>query len=151
MDAVSRLDYEFIISKKLNIPVETTKKILRGYTSYIKSKVNKGESINVLRICRLQIPGYTGYLETLAYTSTQLAMELNLNKDTVKMVLFSLEECIIGDIKKYYPVVLNGVLQLELDEYGAAKKVRIRVSRALRDGVELHASTFKVFKRKVES
>lgn len=151
MESVSRLDYEFILSKKLNLPVETTKKILRGYTSYIRDKIYGLESINVLRICRLQVPSFDGDLETLAYTSTELAKQINLSKETVKSVLFCLEDSIISDIKKYYSVVLNGVLQLELDEYGNSKKVRIRVSRALKEGVELHASTFKVFKRKVES
>lgn len=149
---VSRVDSEYIISEKLNIPTETVRKVLRGYVMYVQGKIRNGESTNILRICRLEVPEYSGEMETLAYVCTELADQLEVSKEVVKGILFYYEDCIVRDTRKYYSTVINGLLQLELVEYFEGRmKVRIRVSRALREGVDMHASVSRVFKRKVET
>ena len=150
MDSLTKQDFVIRISKKLKISERQVKLIIDTYIDYIKQKLEKGESVGVMRICRMNVVRYDGPIDTFAYVCTEVSMMTGIGREIVKGVLYYYEECIITELRKFYTIVITGVLRLKLLENGeGGYQVEALRSSSLCPKVNFKMVILNSFRRKV--
>ena len=150
MDALTKRDFIIRISKKLKIPEKQVKLIIDTYIDYIKQKIESGESVGVMRICKMNVVGYDGIIDTFAYACTEVSLKTGISREMVKGVLYYYEECIMTELRKFYTIIITGVLRIRLlEKNNEGYQIEI-----LKSGSLCPKSNFKMivrnsFKRKV--
>ena len=147
MDTIRRGDMVYIISKNLSLTEDVVRRTLVGYVNYVKQKLDKNESVNILNIATLKVRDYDGYLDTLAYACTEVAKEVNISPLAVKEILSYYEEQLLYDIRDGYDHSLTGLVTVSIEK----GRLVVSKSRLLGKTTDFRLKTIRSFKRKVES
>ena len=152
MNSVYKNEQIYAINKSTKLNKTDIKKVIDCYISYIKEQVLSGRTVKFLNICYLSSGNDTKYRETKSYISTEIAMKLNLGRESVYRVLSDYEDIIIDGLKKRtYSYSIHGLLSISVTDYiNDTVKVRIRKSDSLAN-LNIRVLTLNSFKRKVES
>ena len=146
MDTIRRGDMVYIISKNLSLTEDTVRKTLVGYVNYIKRKLDKKESVNILNIATLKVKDYDGYLDTLAYVCTEVAKDVNISPLAVKEILSYYEEQLLYDLKEGYDHSITGLVTVAIEN----GRLVVSKSRLLGRNTNFRLKTIRSFKRKAE-
>lgn len=140
-----------LISNHLGIYKTTVESIISEYVSYLRGKIDNGESVKVLNICFLRVNNNTTPIkETLAYISYEIAERLNLTQNVVYRVLSTWEEFIIRDLQKFNSCSIRGLIRVRLEkDYKGDFVVRTKKSTVY-NGKDVYVTTLPGFKRKAE-
>lgn len=146
MDTIRRGEMVYVASKNLSLTENQVRNVLLGYIEYIKDKLSKKESVNIFNIATLNVKGFEGYLDTLAYACTEVSKSIGVSAKVVKEILNYYEEEILFDIKQGYSHSITGLVTLSLRN----GKLLVNKSRLLCNDVDFRLKTNRAFKRKAE-
>lgn len=149
MDNFFKDEQAGIISKTLNIPKVHVYTVITEYVSYLKRRLDQGETIKFLNICYLRYDGKDeSFHETMAYISGELSKLCNLSSDLIFRVLDCFESLIIKELQKLNSFCIRGIVRIHLEKYNGEYKVRINKSTVY-NSKNVYVSTLPSFKRRV--
>lgn len=149
MEILYRGEQTELIAEKLKLFKSDVDLILRFYVSYLREKINKGETVKILNICYIKNSNEKNAVrETLGYIASEISIMTNIGSTTVLRVLNTLEECIIEDISKGKGYSIRGLVRIRCEEINGVKKVRIKKSTK-DNGKPVYIVTLNSFKRRV--
>lgn len=150
MNKVSKEDLIYSLGKKVGVTQSDVKRVIDAYVARLRDKLEQGETIKFLNICYLvNSENRQYYHETLAYISTEVGEETKLGKEFVFRILYSYEDMIIQDLRKFYSYGIRGLVKFRYTEYcrGVSK---VRVNKGSNLDSNIRVVTLNSFKRKVE-
>ena len=153
MEVVFKTEQVNQISAKLNIPKVTVEKVLTDYITYLRERLDAGETVKFLNVCylRRQKTGVDDTLhETIAYTATEIANRVKVSNVVVLRIFQEYEENLIKDLKKSFSYSIRGLIRIRLERnYKGEYKVRTKKSTVY-NGTDVYVTTPGYFKRKAE-
>lgn len=139
------------IANYLGIPKKTVCSVITEYVSYLRNKLENGETVKFLNVCYLRYEGRELQVyETLAYISNNLGKELGLSQTLVYRVLTGFEDFMIKDLQKMNSYTIRGLIRIRLEKYiDGGYRVRTKKSTAYNNW-DIYVTTLPSFKRRVE-
>lgn len=138
-----------LIADKLSLSKKDVDLILRSYVSYLREKINSGNTVKVLNICYIKNKENDKELrETLGYIATEISNVIKVGSTTIRRVLSTLEEFIISDIAEGKAYSIRGLVRIRCEEVNGEKRVRIKKSTK-DNGKPIHIVTLDSFRKRV--
>lgn len=139
------------ISNRLGLTKVAVSSILTEYFSYLKGKIQVGESVKFLNVCYLIVDEREiGEQETLAYVCNEIGKKAGQSQVVTERVLTSFEDVLIRELRHLNNVTVCGLVRFRLEKnYKGEYKVRSKKSTAY-NNLPIRVSTLPSFKRKVE-
>lgn len=139
------------ISQHLGISKKAVNDIITSYVSYLKNKLESGETVKFLNVCYLRYEGKElDVHETLAYVSNNLGRELGLSQTVVYRTLTAFEDFLIKDLQNLNSYSIRGLIRIRLEKNSKGEwKVRTKKSTAYNNW-DIYITTLPSFKRRAE-
>ena len=139
------------ISQYLGISKKAVNDIITNYVSYLKAKLESGETVKFLNVCYLRYEGKElDVHETLAYISNNLGKDLGLSQTVVYRTLTAFEDFLIKDLQNLNSYSIRGLIRIRLEKNLKGEwKVRTKKSTAYNNW-DIYITTLPSFKRRAE-
>lgn len=152
METIYRDEQVAQISKRLNISKLCVTEVIKEYVSYLRNKLDAGDTVKFLNVCYLRRKDgdESNLHETLAYTASELSKSLSLSPVVVGRILQEYEETLIKDLRKLNSYSIRGIIRIKLEKnYRGEFKVRTKKSTVY-NGTDVYVTTIGKFKRRAE-